>query len=749
MSSRTLTNSEIELLCKGPSFCPTPCRDDVGLQGDLRILAKNVKLMEFFDGNNTNSSSYINKLKNPSKFIVPNGRNSSVDKFCESVNDICNNLQSQPPISYKNNLNKDEINALKSLKTDPSITIKVSDKGGTFCIMDMQYYVNLIHKMLGIDSMYIFGSKRTYLKLRCNNDKNTFDNLTILLNKHKNCVTDNEFDYITKFQWRSAQFYGQPKCHKSPTIQNAIKVQNNRCINILCPEDLSLRPIVGGPRSPTSRLSEYLDHLFKPILKFINCDLKDELTMICDFPRNLCNNNNGYFVTFDIISMYTNIDLNLVLQATYYHFKKYNDTFSPNITWSFLRDSLIFLMNNNYFEFDNMFFKQLSGMAMGTHAAPTLGRISMGFLFETCLFPKLEKEISVEYADYFKEYFKIYIDDGFLYQILKYCHPSQILQFLNSLYPSIKFEMNFSKNNINFLSLHFKKIDNIFSMDIHYKPTDSHNYLLFNSNHPGYVKKSVPFNLARRLCTIVDNDMVLKNRLIELKSFLKLRGYPDNLINNCFSRAYAIPKSELRQVNNSKNITKSLNFITTFNNKNADIRSLVNSALTFLYLDPKMSKILKNIKIRWCYKQAKNLQRILCPSSLNFKIGHVSKCGGSRCQLCSMIITGHEIILKNNKFTFENQMNCNTTYCIYVLKCFCNKFYIGECEDLRARINLHTNQIKHLEYRKLYVSKHIFNCTKKFSFCPIYLMYNESLELRKNKENHFIKLLKPELNRDC
>ena len=92
-------------------------------------------------------------------------------------------------------------------------------------------------------------------------------------------------------------------------------------------------------------------------------------------------------------------------------------------------------------------------------------------------------------------------------------------------------------------------------------------------------------------------------------------------------------------------------------------------------------------------------------------------------------------------------MTCNSIFCIYVLKCKCGLIYIGECENFRARINLHVNQIAKPEYRKLYVSKHIFGCGQKFTAAPIFLMPDEALINRKVKEEHFIHLLKPELNR--
>ena len=54
-------------------------------------------------------------------------------------------------------------------------------------------------------------------------------------------------------------------------------------------------------------------------------------------------------------------------------------------------------------------------------------------------------------------------------------------------------------------------------MDIFYKKTDTQRCLPFNSCHPKHYKNNIPFTLARRICTIVENSEV--KRLDELQKF--------------------------------------------------------------------------------------------------------------------------------------------------------------------------------------------------------------------------------------
>ena len=60
------------------------------------------------------------------------------------------------------------------------------------------------------------------------------------------------------------------------------------------------------------------------------------------------------------------------------------------------------------------------------------------------------------------------------------------------------------------------------------------NIFLSRVNTLGHFKRSIPFNLAKRLVSIVANPGTSSYRLEELKEFLLKRKYPDKLIDNGF-----------------------------------------------------------------------------------------------------------------------------------------------------------------------------------------------------------------------
>ena len=86
-------------------------------------------------------------------------------------------------------------------------------------------------------------------------------------------------------------------------------------------KDLKLRPIVAGHKSPTKRLSNFLDILLKPFLSKIKSYVKDDFDFLKKCKRNLTKNSK--LVSFDVTSLYTNIPHELGLKAIEYWLDKY------------------------------------------------------------------------------------------------------------------------------------------------------------------------------------------------------------------------------------------------------------------------------------------------------------------------------------------------------------------------------------------------------------------------------------------
>ena len=88
---------------------------------------------------------------------------------------------------------------------------------------------------------------------------------------------------------------------------------------------------------------------------------------------------------------------------------------------------------------------------------------------------------------------------------------------------------------------------------MHYKPTDSHSYLLYSSSHPSHVNNSIPYSQflrLRRLCS-EDSDSSLKSE--EMCEFFDKRGYPASVVEAGHHRAQQIDRqSALQNVSEGK-----------------------------------------------------------------------------------------------------------------------------------------------------------------------------------------------------
>ena len=120
--------------------------------------------------------------------------------------------------------------------------------------------------------------------------------------------------------------------------------------------------------------------------------------------------------------------------------------------------------------------------------------------------------------------------------------------------------------------------------DIHYKPTDTHNYVQFGSFHPHKTLTNIPFSLARRICLIVSNAETREFRLRELKGFLLKKKYPEAVIVSGISRASLLDREELlkSQTSSSDDAPSTMPFVYTNNSSNPDALNTLRRGMDLL-----------------------------------------------------------------------------------------------------------------------------------------------------------------------
>ena len=170
-------------------------------------------------------------------------------------------------------------------------------------------------------------------------------------------------------------------------------------------------------------------------------------------------------------------------------------------------------------------------MGMGTKYAPSYVCLTIGYQEETKLFTQeLPKYFSNEECLLIKEFFKRYMDDGFIFWP-KHLDFNSFSICLNNLHPAIKYTFEKAKvivensescQVINFLDVSvILHSDRTIETDIYYKDTNPHDYLPYDSANPDHSKDNVPYNLAKPIVVFVSIEEKTEYMLNEFKKLVK------------------------------------------------------------------------------------------------------------------------------------------------------------------------------------------------------------------------------------
>ena len=231
------------------------------------------------------------------------------------------------------------------------------------------------------------------------------------------------------------------------------------------------RPIVNGIGSITEKISAYVDQEIRHLVPRIQSYLKDTTHLIHILlgkklaPEDI-------LVTIDVKSLYTNIPhtegiqaLSRVLEETNIHpMKKLLICRLANL-----------VLTKNYFEFNKRIYRQIQGTAMGTRKVPSYANI-----FMKCVEMQLIDTSPKKPTLWLK-----FIDDIFMI----WGHGKQALEDFkhpaNNIHPTIKFPFNSNEQEIPFLdTIIYRGNDNYILTRLYHKPTDTKQYLHYNSAHP-------------------------------------------------------------------------------------------------------------------------------------------------------------------------------------------------------------------------------------------------------------------------
>ena len=246
-----------------------------------------------------------------------------------------------------------------------------------------------------------------------------------------------------------------------------------------------VRPIISAVNTSTYAISKFFATFLYKVLKRPashvdnSWELKQKIDHMTIPP--------GYeIISLDVISLFSNVVDYLIFNALE---KRWQYLFnSINISCNEYIDTIRFIVDNNYFQFNNNYYKQIFSAAMGNPLSPILSDIVMEDLEQHAL-SKICFPVPFIYR---------YVDDIIM------CVPSHMIDYTVSLFNSFDNNLQFTveksmNNKISFLDICIMNENNNFlAINWYRKPTFSGRLLNFYSHHPINNKIGIGCSLVDR-----------------------------------------------------------------------------------------------------------------------------------------------------------------------------------------------------------------------------------------------------------
>ncbi|XP_072354047.1 uncharacterized protein [Scyliorhinus torazame] len=351
-------------------------------------------------------------------------------------------------------------NAIRALKTNRSIVIKPADKRGATVILNRTGYCKDVYWQL--------NNQGHYRQLPADPTKEHTRQLNRLI-KTLDRDLQSTLHALIPLTPCVGDLSSLPKIHKANTPD---------------------RPIVSGNGTLCEHRSGYIEGILKPIVQgtpSFCCDTTDFLQKLSTHGTV----EPGTFpVTMDVSALYTSIPHDDGTAATASVLNTDNCQ-SPDAILQLIR----FILDHNVFTFDNKFFIQTHGTAMGTKFAPQYANIFMH---------KFEQDL-LNAQDLQPTLYSRYIN----YIFFLWTHAEESLKRLHDditkFHPTIRRTIADSPESVAFLDTLISIKDGHLSTSLYRKPTGNLMMLHFSSFHPKHIKEAIPYGQAlhmHRICSV-------------------------------------------------------------------------------------------------------------------------------------------------------------------------------------------------------------------------------------------------------
>lgn len=441
------------------------------------------------------------------------------------------------PLSYPN-MTHNEIQALNELTNNHTITIKPADKGGGIVVMDTSTYLQEAYRQLGDTDVYLKLSK---------DPKWDYERelLGIVDRAHHDKLIDDKLrTFLIVLNPITPVLYLLPKIHKTLV-------------------DPPGRPIVSGRGSLFNHVSIFLDKILCEFVTQAPSYIRDTN----DFLKRLKSvqvPTNMVLASFDITSLYTSTDITEGIEAIR---RTLMSTQYTERGRAFIIELLYFVLTRNYFKFEEGFYLQRRGTAMGANVAPSFANIFVTTLESDAIYISHHFHNVVQWWRYIDDIFVIW--KGTVEEL------QDFHVFLNSINRTIKFTLTYSLENITFLDTRVRIEGQALVTELYQKETDRNTLLHYSSGHPRSMVRGLPYSQFIRAKRITQNNTKWQHTLKKMTDDFRARGYPPTLISKHAEAVEKLPLEESNKQTNRNGRLKRIPFVSTFNDLSTKINDVV------------------------------------------------------------------------------------------------------------------------------------------------------------------------------
>ncbi|CAF4492329.1 unnamed protein product, partial [Didymodactylos carnosus] len=239
--------------------------------------------------------------------------------------------------------------------------------------------------------------------------------------------------------------------------------------------------------------------------------------------------NDTIFVTIDVSDLYTMVPQKGGLEAIRKMLEILKVKQIAGIPIETILEMAQFVLENNYFFYDGVYYRQSRGGAMGSPFTLTFANVYMYF-FER---PIHKTIVSIKKGLYYR-----YIDDTIIA-----CRAAEtqvqawLLHWNRMDNDNIKLTGSIGKE-AQFLDVNIKNNSGHLVTSVFHKPSHEPYYLPFSSIHAFHIKRNIPFGALIRAIGYSSTYMLYMKERAYNQMALFLNGYRDEFIEKQFNRAF-------------------------------------------------------------------------------------------------------------------------------------------------------------------------------------------------------------------